>query len=86
MKPSRRELLKTGAFALAGLCLAGAADAQAKARKQAMQYQDHPKGDQRCDKCLHWIPGPNPSAKGSCKVVDGPIDPQGWCLAFVKKP
>lgn len=86
MKSSRRELLKTGAAALAGVCLARVALAQAKATKQAMQYQDHPKGDQQCDKCMQWIPGPNPGAKGSCKVVEGPIDPNGWCVAFVKKP
>ena len=35
MKSSRRELLKTGAAALAGVCLARAALAQAKASKRA---------------------------------------------------
>ena len=85
MNPSRRVLLKSGAAALAGACVARAALAQAKAPKQAMQYQDQPKNGQECDQCMHWIPGPNPGAQGSCKVVEGPINPKGWCAAFVKK-
>ena len=59
---------------------------QAKATKQAMQYQEQPKNGQQCDQCLHWIPGPNAAAQGTCKVVEGPIAPKGWCAAFVKKP
>jgi anaerobic selenocysteine-containing dehydrogenase len=86
MNPSRREALKLGAAALAGACLARNAAAQAKATKQAMQYQEQPKNGQQCDQCMHWIPGPNAGAQGACKVVEGPINPKGWCAAFVKKP
>jgi hypothetical protein len=32
------------------------------------------------------IAGPKPGAPGGCKVVEGPISPRGWCIAFVKKP
>ena len=89
MNPSRRDALKLGAAAFAGACLAsGAANpaaAQAKASKQAMQYQDQPKNGQECDQCMHWIPGPKPDAQGQCKVVEGPINPKGYCVAFVKK-
>jgi hypothetical protein len=85
MNQSRREALRTCAAALAGACLARNAAAQAKASKQAMQYQDQPKNGQECDQCMHWIPGPRPDAQGACKVVDGPINPKGWCAAFVKK-
>jgi anaerobic selenocysteine-containing dehydrogenase len=85
MNPRRRVLLKRGAAALAGGCVAPAALAQAKASKQAMQYQDQPKNGQQCDGCMHWIPGPKPDAQGSCKVVEGSINPKGWCAAFVKK-
>jgi hypothetical protein len=85
MDRTRREALKLGVLALAGACLAQRAAAQSKATKQAMQYQDQPKNGQQCDQCMHWVPGPQPNAQGSCKVVDGPINPKGWCVAFVKK-
>lgn len=85
MNPFRRDLLKTGAAALAGICVARAAAAQAKATKQAMQYQEQPKNGQECDQCMHWIPGANAAGPGQCKVVEGPINPKGWCAAFVKK-
>ena len=85
MNSSRREALKLGAVALAGACVTVRAAAQAKASKQAMQYQDQPKNGQQCDQCMHWIPGPKPDAQGQCKVVDGPISPKGYCVAFVKK-
>lgn len=86
MNTSRREALKLGVVALAGACVARSAAAQAKATKQAMQYQDQPKNGQTCDQCMHWVPGPNPQAQGTCKVVEGPINPKGWCVAFAKKP
>jgi hypothetical protein len=83
MKPYRRILLKT---LVTGLAAAPRlARAQAKASKQAMQYQDQPKNGQRCDTCMQFIAGPKPGAPGSCKVVDGPISPSGWCVAYVKK-
>jgi anaerobic selenocysteine-containing dehydrogenase len=85
MNPSRRDVLKSGALLLGGVCIAGPALAQAKATKQAMQYQDQPKNGQECDQCMHWIPGPSPTAQGQCKVVEGPINPKGYCVAFVKK-
>jgi hypothetical protein len=50
-----------------------------------MQYQDQPKNGQQCDQCMHWIPGADPKAQGTCKVVEGSINPKGWCAAFVKK-
>ena len=46
-----------------------------------MKYQDQPNNGQRCDACLQFVPGAN----GTCKVVEGPISPGGWCIAFAKK-
>jgi len=31
--------------------------AQQKATKQAMQYQEQPKGGQKCSDCLQFVPG-----------------------------
>jgi hypothetical protein len=89
MKPSRRILLKRTGLAALGMAaapwLARSAAAQAKATKQAMQYQDHPKNAQQCSTCMQFVPGAKPDADGTCKVVDGPISPKGWCVAYVKK-
>ena len=84
MKRSRRRVLKGAGF-IAGAALAPWVFAQAKASKKAMQYQDQPKNGQRCDACVQFIPGAKPDANGTCKVVEGPISPQGWCVAYVKK-
>jgi hypothetical protein len=88
VKMSRRRLLRNaaamGALAAAAQWVARPALAQAKASQKAMQYQDQPKNDQKCDSCMQFIPGPQPGASGGCKVVEGPISPNG-CIAYVKK-
>ena len=89
MNLSRRIILKRSAAAGAGLalgpCLARTSFAQAKAKKQAMQYQEQPKNGQECDTCLQFVPGAKAGANGTCKVVEGAINPKGWCVAYVKK-
>jgi hypothetical protein len=75
---SRRSLLR-GATAAAGIlgATSNLARAQPKISKVAVNYQDHPDGDKRCDKCAQFQP---PDA---CKMVDGTISPQGSCRIFV---
>lgn len=86
MKPSRRIMLKYVAAAAAVPLLGRTALAQSKkASKQAMKYQDQPKDGQRCDQCLQFVPPEKKGAPGGCKVVEGPINPAGWCIAYVKK-
>jgi hypothetical protein len=82
-KISRRGLLKQ-ALLLGGVACAGAfaarnAHAQ-KASKEALKYQDKPNGDQKCSNCMQFEP------PGSCKLVEGAISPNGYCIAWVKKP
>ena len=82
-KLSRRSML-ISSVALAGAACAGLvstrqAFAQAKASKAAMKYQDHPNGDRKCSGCLQFV------APNGCKVVDGDISPNGYCIAWVKK-
>ena len=78
---SLRSLLR-GATAAAGIVGATSTmvEAQPKISKVAVNYQDHPDGDKRCDKCTQFEP-PN-----ACKVVDGTISPQGSCRIFVLSP
>lgn len=83
-KFSRRSLLKSavalaGAATCAGLASSREAWAQGKASKEAMKYQDQPKGDQKCSNCMQFV------APDGCKVVDGKISPDGYCIAWVKK-
>jgi hypothetical protein len=78
---SRRALLQgTAGFAGTAMILDATpnlAAAQPKISKVAVNYQDHPDGDKRCDKCIQFQP---PDA---CKVVEGAISPQGSCRIFV---
>jgi high potential iron-sulfur protein len=85
-KISRRTLLK-GALGITGVALASAftVQAQAKATKAAMKYQDKPKGDQKCIDCKFFVPGKTSTDNGTCQVVEGSISPQGWCTAYTKK-
>jgi hypothetical protein len=54
-----------------------AAIAAPKISKAAVAYQDHPDGDKRCDKCVQF------QAPDACKMVEGPISPQGSCRIFM---
>jgi len=47
--------------------------------KQDVQYQDKPKGSQRCDLCSNFL------VPSGCRVVSGGISPNGWCLLFKPK-
>ncbi|MEP7181306.1 MAG: high potential iron sulfur protein [Betaproteobacteria bacterium] len=83
--PSRRCILRAGAlFAgaslAAGTIRSGEALAQQKASKESMKYQDKPNGDKQCRGCFQFIPGNN-----TCKVVEGIVSPQGYCISWAKK-
>ena len=82
---SRRTLLASGMLAMpvtAALITLrpefGAA--QQKVAQKLVQYQQKPKNNQKCSLCLHFVP------PDSCKVVDGKINPDGWCALFAPKP
>jgi hypothetical protein len=78
LRLSRRSLFR-GAVGAIGILNAtlNPALAQPKISKVAVNYQDHPDGDKRCDRCVQFQP---PDA---CKVVDGSISPQGSCRIFM---
>lgn len=89
--PSRRNLCRQGLVLAGGVVAAGlllkdeAAAQSAKASQSAAMYQDHPHGQDECDRCTHFIPGKTASANGTCQVVDGSISPKGWCVMFAPK-
>jgi hypothetical protein len=85
---SRRALLESGGLAI-GLLIAGsevsptAGDQEIKEADKIKQtdahYQRFPKGPQRCQICLQYVP------PDQCKIVQGPIFPQGWCQFFAAR-
>jgi hypothetical protein len=68
----RRGALRLGLAAAAAL-FAQAARAVVKLSMVDVDYQQRPKGKQRCDNCRVWDP---PSR---CATVEGEISPAGWC-------
>lgn len=71
-----------GGVALAGLSTARAQPAAPAAQKlaqSAVMYQNKPKNGQLCSICVNFI------APHACAIVDGTINPIGWCVAFAPK-
>lgn len=84
---SRRTLIE-GAAAIGGVIAGGwartaAADQDTpekdKISHAEAQYQQQPKGQQRCEICLQFQP-PN-----KCRIVKSPITAKGWCQFFAAK-
>jgi hypothetical protein len=78
--PSRRAVLWTGLVALAVSLVPRRTAAQPKIAPKLVKYQEKPKGPQECDNCLHFV------APASCKMVEGKINPKGWCQLYAPKP
>jgi hypothetical protein len=77
---SRRAVLCGGLTVLAtGLAAHAQAQAPQKLAQKVVQYQTQPKNGQMCSNCVNYEP-PN-----GCKLVEGPIAPTGWCIAFGPK-
>ncbi len=70
---------------LAGLLTAAATADSSKASQDSMHYQTTPNGGKQCSGCQFFIPATDPKANGSCKVVDGSISPNGYCIAYSAK-
>ena len=51
-----------------------------KVSQASVQYQAQPKGEQKCDGCKNFIAESN-----ICKLVEGQISPDGWCVLWAKK-
>lgn len=71
--------------ALAGLLVAETATAQAKGSQAQFKYQKTPNNGHKCSGCIQYVPGSNAKANGTCKIVDGSISPNGWCIAWAAK-
>ena len=76
---SRRVFLRY--MAVLGLVAFSATPLLAKGTKAQYKYQDTPKDGLVCADCMHFLPETN-----ECRMVEGSIDPQGWCAAYYAKP
>jgi len=77
-KVSRRVVLR-GAVVAAGaipILLSGITAAEAKVKQKDVHYQQEPKDGQKCSTCANF------EAPKSCKLVDGEINPEGYCQLF----
>jgi hypothetical protein len=89
---SRRNAIRVGAGAAGGLVLAivalnVACAADAKLAKATVQYLDDGKlPGKDCDDCIQFMPGKTAKDVGTCKIVEGAINPHGHCLAFSPRP
>lgn len=60
---------------------------EVQARNVTNQYTETaPDPAKKCSGCAQWTGAPNAKSCGGCKVVKGPINPDGWCKLFVAKP
>ena len=89
---SRRDALQRGLGAITGVALVsvaatGAWAADNKLAKSAVQYVDAGKDEGKdCDDCSQFIAGKTANDLGTCKIVEGKINPHGHCIAFSPKP
>jgi hypothetical protein len=79
-KVSRRIVLR-GAVAAAGALpiLISGRTAYAKVPKQSVSYRETPNNGNSCSVCGNFV------APSSCLLVEGPINPDGWCGLFKAK-
>lgn len=89
---SRRIVLQRGLGAVTGAALVGVAGtsawaAETKLAKSAVQYVDAGKDESKdCDDCTQFVPGKTAKDIGTCKIVEGAINPHDHCIAFTPKP
>jgi hypothetical protein len=67
---------------------AGSALSQStKLSKQSVKYTDAGTVEGKdCDDCSQYLPGSSGNDQGTCKIVEGPINPHGHCIAFSPMP
>jgi len=99
---ARREVLRhlfvlpVGAAVTAGLVacsrkpqcddIVGLTPEEATLRKDAAGYLEKAEDPAKpCNKCMQFVAA-SPDACGTCKVVKGPINPEGGCKLFAAKP
>jgi hypothetical protein len=79
---SRRSVLRRAGAVLSAVAALGPTArirAQQQVTKAVARYQTHPNGQQRCEICVQF------RQPHRCKLVEGAINPQGWCQFFAAR-
>ncbi|MFB6374371.1 MAG: high-potential iron-sulfur protein [Bradymonadaceae bacterium] len=63
----------------------GLKNSEKKTRKSLKYTDSSPKDDKSCSNCQLFQPPKEDGSCGSCQSVPGPIHPDGYCTAWVKK-
>jgi len=61
----------------------GQRDPDALSSQSAVNYQSEPEGGKQCSGCSYYIPDKNGDGLGACTIVEGTIDPSGYCTSYV---
>lgn len=94
---SRRKALQQGLAAIGGVAVywaagrpaqaAAPAAGPAKLAKATVQYTDAGQvPGKTCDDCSQFTAGKTSADRGTCKIVEGDVDPHGHCIAFTPLP
>lgn len=54
----------------------------AKLSKASVHYQANLTGKPDCDDCAYYIAPKSSKSPAACKLVEGQINPHGWCESF----
>jgi len=84
---SRRALLRDSAMLMTSLAaipivLISPTARASKASKSDFHYQEQPREGKKCADCAAFLANTSANASGACKIVDGPVNPNGWCMAY----
>ncbi len=53
--------------------------------RNAQKYSDKsPHSDKTCSNCNFNVPSPEANACASCKIIPGPVHPDGYCNGWAK--
>lgn len=90
-KTSRRNMLRRtsavlGAIVLTPLVTHSPTAKAGSMNKAMLHYQDSPNDGKMCADCSAYTPpSSSDTGSGTCKVVAGPVNPQGWCMAYSRR-
>jgi hypothetical protein len=84
---SRRSFLKHGTLAGIAIVATGFVSyaIAAKLTKASVHYQVGLKNKPDCDDCQHYIASKSSKLHSTCQIVEGDINPHGWCTSFIPK-
>lgn len=51
--------------------------------KADVNYQSEPSSGQQCSGCAFYVPDKNDDGVGACAIVEGTIEPEGYCVSYV---